>query len=115
MYELYLEVDVLNIIEFEANFTGSEHIHIRGYGDVVRKVSKDVQPRVLTLIAQIQLKKNWTLKALFHAKRKPISIESQKTFIQMFEQRIENLLKNVEITLKIQRLIWFQSNKSMTV
>lgn len=52
-YVFELDVQDLNIIDFEADFKGSENISIKGYGEEVTTVMKTVEPRAITLIAQV--------------------------------------------------------------
>ena len=82
IYTFQLNVQNLNIIDFEADFSGSQNISIKGYGEEVKTVLKTVEPRQITLIAQLQLRENWKLKTLFRFLRRPIAKDKQLLYIK---------------------------------
>ena len=64
-YLFSLDVQDLKIIEFECDFTGSENITIKNRSAHDRIVSKTVEPRELTLVAQVELHEGWKLQTAF--------------------------------------------------
>ena len=64
-YLFTLDVQDLKIIDFECDFTGSENITIKSRAGHERIVSKTVEPRDPTLVAQVELHEGWKLQSTF--------------------------------------------------
>lgn len=84
VYIFELDVQDLNIIDFEIDFKGSENISLKGYAIDTTKVEKTVEPRTAapTLITQVDLQPGWKLKTVFRFTRKPIAKEKQLGYIK---------------------------------
>ena len=52
-YIFDLDVQDLNVIDFEADFEGSQNISIKGVGKEVYTILKTVEPRSTMTIAQV--------------------------------------------------------------
>ena len=82
IYIFQLDVQDLNIIDFTADFKGSKNISIKGHGEEVYQVFKTVEPRNITIIAQVELHEGWKLKTTFKFVRRPISKDKQIMYIK---------------------------------
>ena len=105
-YIFELDVQDLNIIDFVADFKGSENISIKGYGEEVTDVRKTVDPRTITLIAQVELHEGWKLKTTFRFLRRAISKDKQMMYIkpeidiiETERKSMDTILRNVEVNL----------------
>ena len=81
-YIFDLDVQDLNVIDFEADFEGSQNINIKGVGKEVYNILKTVEPRTTMNIAQIELHEGWKLKTKFRFLRRPIPKEKQLIYIK---------------------------------
>lgn len=64
-YLFYLDVQDLKIIDFECDFTGSDNISIKSRANHEKIVAKTVEPREVTLVAQVELHEGWKLQSTF--------------------------------------------------
>lgn len=63
MYVFEVEVERLNIVEFECDFTGSENISIKDTSGL--KCLKTIEPFKRSVVAVLELQKDWKLKSKF--------------------------------------------------
>lgn len=105
-YIFSLDVQDLKIIEFECDFTGSENITIKNRSAHDRIVTKTVEPRELTQVAQVELHEGWKLQTAFRFRRRPIPKEKQLQYItpevsaiQSEKTMVETVLRRVDIAL----------------
>ena len=75
---LKIEVQMFNALDFKIDFTGSENIKLDKSNNLIQNTL--VQPFTKTVVANIQLKKGWTLKTkyTFTKKLPEISIQRNK-------------------------------------
>ena len=63
IYVFKIEVQKLNILEFTADFAGSENVFLEG-SDGLRSITV-IQPFSTQIVAKLLMKKDWKLKSKF--------------------------------------------------
>lgn len=63
IYEFKIEVKKMNVVEFVADFNGSENIEMEGRANLVSVTTID--PFNTSVIARLVLRKDWKLKSKF--------------------------------------------------
>lgn len=63
IYHFKIEVKKMNVVEFVADFTGSENIDIEGRNNLISVTT--IEPFTTSTIARLVLRQNWKLKSKF--------------------------------------------------
>lgn len=63
IYDFKIEVKKMNVVEFVADFTGSENIEIEGRTNLISVTT--IEPFTISTIARLILRRDWKLKSKF--------------------------------------------------
>jgi hypothetical protein len=63
IYDFKIEVKKMNVVEFVADFTGSENIEIEGRTNLISVTT--IEPFTTSTIARLILRRDWKLKSKF--------------------------------------------------
>jgi len=97
IYVFKVEVKTLQVLEFTADFTGSENLILEDHEDLVSVTT--IQPLTTEVIAVLRLFKNWKLKSKFKFTMHSPPIETQKKHLQKYFEAIEK-----EIPIAMEKL-----------
>ena len=63
IYTFRIEVKKMNVVEFVADFTGSDNIEIEGRSNLITVTT--IEPFTTSIIARLNLHRDWKLKSKF--------------------------------------------------
>lgn len=91
LYVFKIEVRSLQILEFNADFNGSENLVMEGSPTL--SSSKTINPMSEEIVAILKLKKNWKLKSRFKFTMRNPTIEVQQEHLMPDIIKLENQIK----------------------
>ena len=100
MYLFKIEVNRMNMVEFVADFTGSENVEQEGKQNLISQCT--IEPYVVTVVAKLILHKDWKLKSKFKVLLKAPSKEIQEKYLAPHLDEMERIIHNNSSILKDQ-------------
>jgi calpain-15 len=97
IYIFTVQVDTLQILDFSADFTGSENLYLDGVLSSNLVANKTIQPGDNETVAVLKLHKEWKLKSKFKftMRNPPLDVQREKLFPE-----IKNLNNMIEVADK---------------
>lgn len=97
-YEFKIEVKKMKMVEFVADFNGSENIEIEGRNNLITVTNID--PFQKKIIANLLLRRDWKLKSKFKFTLKTPPIDIQEKYLGLYLEEIGKFIDQANHTLR---------------
>ncbi|CAI2386182.1 unnamed protein product [Moneuplotes crassus] len=96
VYVFSVEVKTLQILDFQADFTGSENIFIDDTNSSNFICEKIIQPMSNEVVAKLILRKEWKLKSKFKFTMKNPPLEIQREHLMPYIVKVNQMIENAD-------------------